>query len=67
MAAQTRPAAEAVAARVPGSTIRWVITQAAGGGTRGRWRIEAPHTREQQTRQQLVDAIRSVVGRAQAR
>jgi len=67
MADQLRPAAQAVADQVPGSSMRWIVTKAAGGGSRGRWRIEAPNTREQQSRQQLVTAIRSVIGRSQER
>lgn len=67
MANQLRPAAQAVADKVPGSEMRWIVTKAAGGGSRGRWRIEAPHTAAHQTRQQLVSAIRSVLSRSAER
>ena len=67
LAKQLRPAAESVAAQVPGSTMRWIVTKAGAGGSRGRWRIEAENTFERQTRADLVAAIRSVIGRATTR
>ncbi|ARC55980.1 hypothetical protein AS850_02690 [Frondihabitans sp. 762G35] len=67
MEAQLRPLAERVASQLPNATVVAVRTTARGGGSRVRLRVETPHTYENQTRQRLINALRSVIGQATPR